>query len=191
MVAVPQPLGVVAGHDELHRGEERLDELLLLVVEVLADALGDGDRRALQFQHAEGDAVDVEHDVGTLRRRRWGRRRTVTSSAMAKSLFSGFFQWPVVSSQIKEACSNDLRRSQRCHDRRNTGRHKDPDPMVSEHIDLRLKSLLALARSVMVRGLNLLLLRHCSRPRLNNAMIPRRAIQSEILTIRSATAAVE
>ena len=42
------------------------DELLLLVVEVLPDALGDRDRRALQLQHAERDAVDVEHDVRAL-----------------------------------------------------------------------------------------------------------------------------
>ena len=64
--AVAQALGVVARHHQLHRREEGLDELLLLVVEVLADALGHRDRRALQLQHAERDAVDVEHDVGPL-----------------------------------------------------------------------------------------------------------------------------
>ena len=42
------------------------DELRLLVVEVLADALGDRHRGALQLQHAERDAVDVEHDVRAL-----------------------------------------------------------------------------------------------------------------------------
>ena len=64
--AVAQPLGVVARHDELHGREEGLDEDLLLVVEVLADALGHRDRGALQLQHAERDAVDVEHDVRAL-----------------------------------------------------------------------------------------------------------------------------
>ena len=112
-----------------------------------------------------------------------------TLAKVSKQGFSNI--WPVVSSQIKEACLNDLRRSQRCHDRRNTGRHKDPDPMVSEHIDLRLKSLLALARSVMVRGLNLLLLRHCSRPPPKQRHDPPPRDTERVLTIRSATAAVE
>ena len=41
--------------------------ILLLVVEILADALGHRDGGALQLQHAERDAVDVEHDVRALR----------------------------------------------------------------------------------------------------------------------------
>ena len=61
---VAQPLGVVAGHQELHRGEERLDELLLLAVEVLADSLGHRHGGAFQLQHPQGDPVDVENDVG-------------------------------------------------------------------------------------------------------------------------------
>ena len=64
--AVAQALGVVARHDQLHRGEEGLDEDLLLVVEVLADALGHRDGGALQLQHAERDAVDVEHHIRAL-----------------------------------------------------------------------------------------------------------------------------
>ena len=79
-----------------------LDELLLLVVEVLADALGDRDRRALQLQHAERDAVDVEDDVRPLV---VCSPRTVTSSAMAKSLFSGFSQ---SISQTVSFCSPDV-----------------------------------------------------------------------------------
>lgn len=43
-----------------------LDEDLLLVVEVLPDAFGNRHRGALQFQHGQRDAVDVEHDVGAL-----------------------------------------------------------------------------------------------------------------------------
>ena len=38
--AVAQALSVVARHHELHGGEERLDEFLLLAVEILANALG-------------------------------------------------------------------------------------------------------------------------------------------------------
>ena len=64
--AVAQPLGVVARHHELHRGKKRLDERLLLVVEILADTLGHRYRRTLQLQHAQGEAVDVEHEVGPL-----------------------------------------------------------------------------------------------------------------------------
>ena len=41
--AVAQPLGVVARHHELHRGVEGPDELLLLAVQVLADALAHRD----------------------------------------------------------------------------------------------------------------------------------------------------
>ncbi|MCY1537522.1 hypothetical protein D9M68_730190 [compost metagenome] len=37
--AVAQALGIVAGHHILHGGEERLDELGLLVIQVLPDAL--------------------------------------------------------------------------------------------------------------------------------------------------------
>ena len=62
--AVAQPLGVVARQQKLHGGVERTDELLPLRVEALADALGHGHRRALQLDDGEGDAVDVEHQVG-------------------------------------------------------------------------------------------------------------------------------
>ena len=62
--AVLQPLGVVAREDELHRAEEPRVELRLLVGEVLPDAVADGDAAVLQLDHADGDAVDVEHEVG-------------------------------------------------------------------------------------------------------------------------------
>ena len=64
--AVAQSFGVVAGHDPLHGREEVPDEDLLLVVEVLPDALGHRHGGALDLQHAERDAVDVEHDIRAL-----------------------------------------------------------------------------------------------------------------------------
>jgi hypothetical protein len=83
--AVLQTLGIVAGEDELHRAEEPLVELRLLVGEVLADAVADGDAAVLQFDHADGDAVDVEHQIGPA----LVPALSVTSSAMAKSLAPG------------------------------------------------------------------------------------------------------
>ncbi len=62
--AVLQPLGVVAGEDELHGAEEPGVELRLLVGEALPDAVADGDAAVLQLQHADGDAVHVQHEVG-------------------------------------------------------------------------------------------------------------------------------
>ena len=62
--AVLQAFGVVAREDELHGGEERLVELRLLVGEVLADAVANRHAAVLQLHHADGDAVDVEHDIG-------------------------------------------------------------------------------------------------------------------------------
>ncbi len=62
--AVAQPLGIVPRHDDLHGGEKVLDEDFFLVVQVLLDALSHGNRRAFQLQHAERDAVDVQHHVG-------------------------------------------------------------------------------------------------------------------------------
>ena len=63
---VAQALGGVPGQDELHRREEGPDELLLLVVERLPDALVHRDGGALQLQHPERDAVHVEHHVRAL-----------------------------------------------------------------------------------------------------------------------------
>jgi len=61
--AVAQPLRVVAGEQELDAAEEVLVENLLLVGDQLAHAVGDLDRAALEFDHRDGDAVEVEHDI--------------------------------------------------------------------------------------------------------------------------------
>ena len=86
--AVAQALDVVAGEDQLDGGEERADELRLLVADGLPDALGDRDLGALQLERRQRDAVDVEHDVRAL----GVLPETVTSSATAKWLASGFSQ---------------------------------------------------------------------------------------------------
>ena len=61
--AVLQALGIIACKDELHGAEEPFVELRLLVGQVLADAVTDGHAAVLQLQHADGDAVDIEHDI--------------------------------------------------------------------------------------------------------------------------------
>ena len=63
---VAQALDVVAGHHELDGREERADEVRLLVADGLADAFRDGDLERFSSSVAEGDAVDVQHDVGAL-----------------------------------------------------------------------------------------------------------------------------
>jgi hypothetical protein len=65
--AVAQALGVAARDQHLNRGEEMLDEDLLLVFQILADALGHRDGGTLQLQHAERDAVNVKHQVRAFR----------------------------------------------------------------------------------------------------------------------------
>jgi hypothetical protein len=62
--AVLQPLGIVAGKDELHRREEPGIKRRLLVREALPDAVADGDAAVLEFQHADGDAVYVKNNIG-------------------------------------------------------------------------------------------------------------------------------
>ncbi len=93
---VAQALGIIARHHPLHGREKGLDEFLLLVVQILADALGHRHGGAFQFQHTQRDAVDVDHHVRALGaglgRIRRSAPLTVTSSAMAKWLFSGCFQ---------------------------------------------------------------------------------------------------
>lgn len=61
--AVAQAFGIVARNYELHCGEKRLDKTILLIVEILPDAFGDADRAALEFQHADGDSVNIQHNV--------------------------------------------------------------------------------------------------------------------------------
>lgn len=63
---VTQTLDVIAREQELDGCEERANEVLLLVADVLADAFADADPGTLQLNDAQSDAVDVEHDVGPL-----------------------------------------------------------------------------------------------------------------------------
>ena len=62
--AVAQPLRIAAREDELHRREEVFVENLLLVGDELAHAIAHLDRAAFQFDHPDGDAVQVDDQVG-------------------------------------------------------------------------------------------------------------------------------
>jgi hypothetical protein len=83
--AVLQPLGVVARKDELHRAEEPGVELGCWFDRFWRMPSPMDDAAVLQLEHAHRDAVDVQHEVGL----RSCPPRSVTSSAMAKSFFSG------------------------------------------------------------------------------------------------------
>ena len=61
--SVLQTLGIVTRKNELHRAEEARVEFRLLVGQALANAVADGDAAVFQFQHADGDAVHVQHNV--------------------------------------------------------------------------------------------------------------------------------
>ncbi len=87
--AVPQPLGVVAGEDELHGGEEPLVELRLLVREALADAVADARRGC---SSAPARRWRCHSHRARCRAAAHGCPLSVTSSAMAKSFCSGFCQ---------------------------------------------------------------------------------------------------
>ena len=62
--AVLHPFGIVARHDQLHGAEEPCVELGLLVRQALPDAIANADPAVFEFQHANGDAIDVQHQVG-------------------------------------------------------------------------------------------------------------------------------
>jgi len=72
--AVLQAFGIVAGEDDLHRGEKPLVELLLLIGEELADAVADGgmavlqldlsDAPVLMFRNAGSGALNVVYRRG-------------------------------------------------------------------------------------------------------------------------------
>ena len=62
--AVLQAFRVVAGKDELHCAEEPGVEIRQLVRQVLPDAVADAHPAVFQLQHADGDAVHVQNNVG-------------------------------------------------------------------------------------------------------------------------------
>ncbi len=63
--AVAQALGIVASHHILHGGEERLDELGFLVIQILTNTVINRLHRALKFQHSQGNTINVEHYIGS------------------------------------------------------------------------------------------------------------------------------
>ena len=64
--AVAQALALVSGNKQLLGSEKVGDELVALVGDELANAVADADHRPLELDHAQCDAIDVEHDVGPL-----------------------------------------------------------------------------------------------------------------------------
>ena len=83
-----QALRVIACQHHLHGAEKTYVENLFLVGDELAHAVSQFYRAALELKHHHGDAVDVEHNI-------WPplvAPLSVTSSARAKSFFSGFTQ---------------------------------------------------------------------------------------------------
>ena len=80
--AVAQPLRVAARQQELHGAEEALVEDLFLVGDELAHAVGQLHRAALELDHRDGEAVEIEHDVrpalvAALQRHLLGQREVV------------------------------------------------------------------------------------------------------------------
>src|SRR5699024_7169789 len=63
---VGQPLDVIAREQQLDGGEERTNEVVTLVADVLPDSAGGAHGRTLQLDDAKSDAIDVEDKVGTL-----------------------------------------------------------------------------------------------------------------------------
>jgi hypothetical protein len=62
--AVAKALGIAAREQQLRRREEWKVEDLLLVGDELANAVGDLNRGAFEFDHRHGDAVQVKDDIG-------------------------------------------------------------------------------------------------------------------------------
>ena len=61
--AVAQPLRIAARQHQLHRAEKALVEDVFLVGDELAHAVGQLHRAALELDHRDGEAVEIEHDV--------------------------------------------------------------------------------------------------------------------------------
>lgn len=62
--AVTKPLGIAARKNELHRTKKALVEDLFLIGDQLANAIGHFHRAAFEFNHADGDTVDVQNKIG-------------------------------------------------------------------------------------------------------------------------------
>lgn len=62
--AEAQALSVATGKKELGRDEESLVENRLLVGDELAHAIGEGDGAAFEFDHADGETVQVNDQIG-------------------------------------------------------------------------------------------------------------------------------
>ena len=64
--AVAQAFAVVARHAELNGCKERLNEHAALIGQVLTDTVGYGNSALFQLDHRNGNAVDIDNQIGTL-----------------------------------------------------------------------------------------------------------------------------
>ena len=64
--SISQALAVISGHDQLHTMKKTLDETVLLIIEVLANAFLYIYGASFEFDHAQGYAIYIEDDVGPL-----------------------------------------------------------------------------------------------------------------------------
>ena len=63
---VAQAFRLIPGHAELHGSKETSNERVLLVCEILPDALRHRDAASLQFNDSHGDTVQVDNEIGPL-----------------------------------------------------------------------------------------------------------------------------
>ena len=63
---VTQPLRIIASQDKPNGGKELHNHIRALISQVLANALRQGNRAALQLNNRKSDAVDVQHQIRAL-----------------------------------------------------------------------------------------------------------------------------
>src|SRR5690625_3155679 len=63
---VSQTGRIITSYHQLHGIEERFDEVIRLIVQVLPDPFTEGDFGSLQFDHTDGYAIDIEDQIRAL-----------------------------------------------------------------------------------------------------------------------------
>ena len=65
---IAQALRLIGGYEELHSGKEMRNLPFILVRQILPNRFIHGHASAFEFQHGQGDSIDVQDDVRTARR---------------------------------------------------------------------------------------------------------------------------